>query len=32
MSLKKMNLNYGSTVLKYFFLDSGGESDENNDR
>ena len=27
-----MNLSYGSTVLKYFFLDRGGEIDENNDR
>ena len=32
MSLKKINLNYGSTVLKYFFLDRGGKIDENNDR
>ena len=28
-SLKKLNWNYGSTVLSYFFLNLEGESDEN---
>ena len=29
MFLKKLNWNYGSTVLSYFFLDLEEESDEN---